>query len=68
MNDNEIINNIFLSNFKIPKTISVQARTFLLSMLQKDGYNRLSASQLLNHDFIIRDYHSFTKYSNGINI
>ena len=67
-NDNEIINNILICNFKIPKTISVQARTFLLSMLQKDEINRLSASQLLNHEFIIGDYHNFTKYSNGINI
>ena len=68
MNEDEIIKNILLCNFNIPKTISVQARTFLLSMLQKDGINRLSASQLLNHPFIIGDYHYFTKYSNGINI
>ena len=53
MNDNEIINNI-------PTTISRQAKTFLLSMLQKDEINRLSASQLLNHEFIIGDYHNFT--------
>ena len=40
---------------KITNTISVKARTFLLSMLQKDGIKRLSASQLLNHDFIKGD-------------
>ena len=68
MNKNEIINNILLCNFKIPKTISVQAKTFLLSMLQKDGINRLSASQLLNHPFIIGDYHYFTRYINEPNI
>jgi len=68
MNANEIKNNILLCNFKIPKTISVQARTFLLSMLKKDGINRLSASQLLNHPFIIGDYHYFTKYINEPNI
>ena len=68
MNKYEIMNNILLCNFKIPKTISVQARTFLLSMLQKDGINRLSASQLLHHPFIIGDYHYFTKYSNELNI
>ena len=67
MNYNEIFSNILSCNFEIPKTISVQARTFLLSMLQKEGINRLSASQLLNHDFIIGDYHNFTKYNNGNN-
>ena len=67
MDKNEIMNNILLGNFKIPKTISVQARTFLLSMLQKHGINRLSASQLLNHPFIIGDYHYFTKYKNELN-
>ena len=35
MNEDEIIKNILLCNFKIPKTISVQARNFLLSMLRQ---------------------------------
>ena len=48
----EMIQNILSCNFYIPKTISSQARSFLYSMLQKHGINRLSAAQLLNHDFI----------------
>ena len=34
-------------------------------MLRKEGINRLSASQLLNHDFIILNYHNFTIYNKG---
>ena len=48
----EMIQNILSCNFYIPKTISSQARSFLYSMLQKHGINRLSAAQLLIHDFI----------------
>ena len=63
----QIFKNILSCNFKIPKTISVQARTFLYCMLKKEGINRLSATQLLNHEFIIGDYHKFIKYNNKIN-
>ena len=58
----EIYQNILTNNFKIPKTISIQARSFILNMLRKEGINRLSASQLLNHDFIILNYHNFNMY------
>ena len=68
MTEQQMINNILSCNFYIEKTISVQARTFLYCMLQKDGINRLSAGQLLNHEFITGDYHKFTQYNNGINI
>ena len=60
MNKNQIINKISSYNFNIPKTISVQARTFLKSMLQKEGINRLTTHKLLKSDFIIGDYHKFT--------
>ena len=59
----EVYQNILNKNFNIPKTISVQARTFLLNMLRKDGINRLSASELLNHEFIILNYHNFNMYN-----
>ena len=55
--------NILNNNIFIPKTISIQARSFLLSMLKKEGINRLSASQLLNHEFIILNYHNFNQYN-----
>ena len=58
----EIYQKIINNNFIIPKTISVQARSFLLHMLKKEGIDRLSTSQLLNHEFIIGDYHNFSQY------
>ena len=51
----EIAKNIFYANFNIPNTISPQARSFLYCMLQKEGYNRFSCEQLLNHEFITRN-------------
>ena len=63
----EISQKILADNLIIPKTISVQARTFLYNMLRKDGVNRPTATQLLNDIFIIGDYHKFTKYNNNDN-
>ena len=63
-----VYKQILYNNFHIPKTISKQARTFLLKMLQNQGINRLSTSQLLQHEFIIGDYHKFIMYNQGINI
>ena len=51
----EMIRNIFYANFNIPNTISPQARSFLYCMLQKEGYNRFSCEQLLNHKFFTRN-------------
>ena len=64
-NRQQIFNNILSYNFKIPKTISVEARTFLYSMLRKEGINRLSVTELLNHEFIIGDYHKFKRYNHN---
>ena len=54
-------NNIYTKkiNIIIPQTISLKAQTFLLSMLQKNGNKRLSATELLNHEFIANN-----KYNN----
>ena len=40
----------------IPQTISLAAQTFLLSMLQKNGDKRLSATELLKHEFLSKDF------------
>ena len=66
--NNEMINNILNANFNIPKTISPQARSFLYCMLQKDGINRLSCSQLLNTEFIKGNFYNAhtLDYNNNI--
>ena len=43
INKEQIINNILNCNFKIEKTISTQARSFLYFMIKKDRKNRLTA-------------------------
>ena len=45
-------NNINDLHIDIPNFISSEARSFLLSMLQKDSQKRLSADELLRHPFI----------------
>ena len=64
----ENFNNIINANFNIPKTISPQARSFLYCMLQKDGINRLSCSQLLNTEFIKGNFYNAhtLDYNNNI--
>ena len=53
--NNNMYANILNANFTIPNTISPQAKSFLNCMLQKEGVNRLSVSELLNHEFIIKN-------------
>ena len=43
----------------IPQTISLKAQTFLISMLQKNGNKRLSATELLKHEFITQKYDNY---------
>ena len=66
MQNNENFNNILNANFNIPNTISPQARSFLYCMLSKDGINRLSCTQLLNHEFIKGNINIFQSYNNNI--
>ena len=40
----------------IPQSVSLEAQTFLLSMLQKNGNKRLSAFELLNHPFLSKKF------------
>ena len=53
LSKSQIFEKIKSCDFTIPKTISIEAESFLNNMLQKEGINRLSANQLLNHPFII---------------
>ena len=48
-NNGHIINQPYVI---IPQNISLEAQTFLLSMLQKDSNKRLSAKELLKHNFL----------------
>lgn len=50
--DSENIINIIA----IPQNISLSAQTFLLSMLQKNANKRLSASELLMHEFMTKNF------------
>ena len=65
-NKKEMIYNILNANYNIPKTISPQARSFLHCMLRKDGINRLSCRQLLNHEFIKGNIKVFKCFNNNI--
>jgi serine/threonine protein kinase len=51
----------------IPQTISLKAQTFLISMLQKNGNKRLSATELLKHEFITQNYDNYF-YNNRIDL
>ena len=52
MTKEQMFQNILFGNIILPHSISKTARSFLGSMLQKDGKYRLNAKQLLNHEFI----------------
>ena len=43
------------TDIKIPKNLSNEAQSFLLCMLQKDREKRFNASNLLRHNFIIKN-------------
>ena len=62
LSNEEIFDKISSADFKISHSVSKEARNFLECMLQKEGDKRLSAYQLLNHEFIIGDCNKFTKY------
>ena len=70
-NNGHIINQPYVI---IPQNISLEAQTFLLSMLQKDSNKRLSAKELLKHDFIIKgkkpdlNIVTYINNENGINM
>ena len=52
MSKEQMYQEILTGNIILPHTITKPARSFLSAMLQKDGKYRLSARQLLSHEFI----------------
>ena len=70
----EMLQNILSANFTIEKTISPQARSFLYSMLKREGIYRASVSELLNHEFIrgnnytlnLKNYPKINIFNNNI--
>ena len=48
----QIIDDIYSYNIKIPDTISNKAKNFLYRMLAKNGEDRLTSKQLLEHEFL----------------
>ena len=68
LNQNNNIYNKKSININIPQNISLKAQTFLLSMLQKNGNKRLSATELLNHEFIKNNNYDTPSYSPSYSI
>ena len=62
----QIINKIKNSDINIPKTISPEAYSFLLCMLQKESEKRYSVDDLLRHEFITKNWNK-TNYNNNYN-
>ena len=46
-------------NYALPTNISEEVFSFINGMLQQDPNKRLSASQLLNHDFLVKNVKQF---------
>ena len=60
-NKKKMFQKIVSGKITLERTISQQARNFLKYMLQRDGKNRLSVSELLNHEFIKGNNDEFSK-------
>ena len=60
-NMRELISKVERGNYFLPTSISKEAVSFLNGMLQYDLKKRLSAEQLLNHNFLKKPYSELTK-------
>ena len=56
----ELYQKVKDGNYSLPLTCSKEAVSFINGMLQYDPNKRLSASELLNHDFIVKNVKDFT--------
>ena len=57
---NELYKKVGDGNYSLPLTSSKEAVSFINAMLQYDPNKRLSASELLKHDFIVKNVENFT--------
>jgi serine/threonine protein kinase len=67
----DLYKNIEKANYTLPVNLSKEAVSFINAMLQNDLEKRLSAAELLKHDFLVKNYKDFqpidtTKIENKI--
>ena len=60
----ELLQNIEVGNYTLPTSLSKEAVSFINSMLQYEGNKRLSADELSNHMFLVKNIQDF----NSINV
>ena len=65
-NINDLVVKVESGLYSIPKTFSKEVISFLTSMLQYEGKNRLSSKELLKHPFLTKNVRNFTKL-NSVN-
>ena len=56
----ELYQKVKDGNYSLPLTSSKEVASFINGMLQYDPNKRLTASELLNHDFIVKNVNDFT--------
>ena len=66
--EGEKVTQIHKTNIIIPKNLSLDAQSFLFCMLQKDREKRFSASELLRHNFISKNYIASASTNKSTNI
>ena len=60
LNFQELVAKIEEGNYKVPTSLSKETVMFLIDMLQYDHKKRLTASQLKNHEFLVKDVRDFS--------
>ena len=57
----DLVEKVEDGSYKVPTSMSHELVSFLNAMLQYNSENRLTASQLSRHDFIVKDFKDFKK-------